>query len=157
MLSYLRQTSLPTALALCMALLAVWGSGAHAHRRIDSGHAHSGSEFGFEVLHHDVVTSASQLVSDRQISESNLIHAPHKLTPTSVEDVQLVGLRPSASMGKLPSLDLPPVILFFGALTLLLVLPSGRLAGARESPPRPLSNLVRLRPPLRGPPLFSVV
>lgn len=135
-----------------MALLAMWLSGAHGHRHIgadahqralaDALPAHDHPDHAHEAAHEDA-----------QYGQYHF--APHPLSlihGDGHENIEVKGLQPptGTQLG-----DAPLLALFFCAV-LLLATPRRLRVCLIDDPPINRSLAQSLRPPLRGPPLFSV-
>ncbi len=151
MLNRLRQIAPAAAFLVCLSLLAMWMTGAHAHRHVGgSSHSHGLPLMDDAPSAHDHSHTASASASHAE-AEHLAAHPPSLIHDDGHENVDLQGLLPPSS----PQLS-----------DLLLVLSSvyAFLSLARAQPrliPRiadpPLIHRMRWswRPPLRGPPSFS--
>lgn len=163
MLNRIRQTAPTVALLICVALLATWLTGAHAHRHVggheheQSLHAWGGVASGHEMSHgheldsahtvgHDLGTAGHREREHFDPHSIALIHADGH------ENVEMQALQPPVS--KTLS-DLPLLVLFCCAVLVLTRTRTPVLAVITD-PPDPKRADWSLRPPLRGPPLFSV-
>ncbi|MFP5336967.1 MAG: hypothetical protein ACLGIW_00470 [Gammaproteobacteria bacterium] len=162
MLNQLRQTAPAVALLICVALVAAWVSGAHAHRHVawlkgdHSLHASAQAKHEHGHSHAQAVATeaAAELMAGSTDTGSHVTpHAASLIHLDGHEDIESHALQPPS--GKvLPDLGLLALVSFAvfvlsRASTLVLVVvpdpPASRQAGWT------------LRPPLRGPPSFSVV
>ena len=156
MLAFLRNRSASTVIALCIALSAVWVSGAHAHRHVSLGHTESAHEHATPTAHddHEAEYQAALGEVDEYAFEHDRWNANHALSSDTHQDVELVGV--GASTVKTLGIDQLAV-----ALLIVSFLPHQRLRSiviaAPQAPPGRLLEPIHLRPPLRGPPSFSVV
>lgn len=167
MLSRLRHSAPAIALLVCVALLATWLTGAHAHRHVGwsgqesslqaSPDLHADDGHGHEHEHPHLLDALLVLASDMlgAAHDADTPLAPH---PVSLihhdghENVEVQAVQPS--FGK-ASLDLPLFALLCFAV-LMLRPGRERVTVFHPQPPAVWRAAWTLRPPLRGPPSFSV-
>lgn len=151
MLTLLRQQATMIASLICVALLAMWITGAHGHRHAtDAAHDH---EIGAGHGGHSHETPELQGLSfDDTAAAHSTEHSPTMMHGDGHQDIELQGLHP-APFKHLP--DAPLLILLICAVLVLARRRTGILPQPTDSPP-PTARLSFLRPPLRGPPVFSV-
>lgn len=152
MLNSFRQNAPLLAGLICMALLAMWLTGAHGHRHIgadahqhalvDAGADHGHAEHSHEAVH-----------DDSQPDQEHL--APHPLSlihGDGHENIEVKGLQPP------PGTQLPdaPLLGLLLCAVFLLAQPRRLRVCLIDDPPINRSLDQSLRPPLRGPPVFSV-
>lgn len=164
MLNRLRQTAPAVALLICLALLATWMMGAHAHRHV-GGHEHEqalhalgGIDADHGHLHsHELEWShatAPDLASSGQADGEHFDpHSVALIHEDGHENIELQALRPAS--GKTLS-DLPLLVLLCCA-ALVLTRTRTSVVAVITDPPDPRRSIWSLCPPLRGPPSFSVV
>lgn len=161
MLNRLRQTASAVTLFVSVALLATWTTGAHAHRHVggqqhehtqpalaevDSSHAH-------EHSHELAPTDPRGVVSNAHSDSGHF--APHSAAlahEDGHENVELLVLQPPAVKSLL---DLPLLALLC-AVVLVLTRTRTTVVAVLTDPPDPKRADWSLRPPLRGPPSFSI-
>lgn len=162
MLNRLRQTAPVVALLICVALLATCITGAHAHRHVgaqDNGHtlhAWAGMDSDREHGHGHELNIDHAIAADFPSSDpdDDDYFDPHPLSlihQDGHENIELQALQ--APAGK-SLLDLPLLL-----CVAVLVLTRTRIpviAVLTDPPDRKRADWF-LRPPLRGPPSFSVV
>ena len=164
MLNRLRQTAPLVALLICVALLATWLTGAQAHRHVgaeDDGHtphAWAGMDSDREHGHSHELNADHANAADFPSSEHDDgdHFDPHPLSlihEDGHENIELQALQ--APAGK-SLLDLPLLVLLCVAV-LVLTRTQISVVAVLTDPPDPKRADWLLRPPLRGPPLFSVV
>lgn len=152
MLSFLRQHATMIASLICVALVAMWITGAHGHRDV-SGTAHD-HEMGADHGNHSHTTALAQESGfDDAAAAHGVAHVPTMIHGDDHQDVEVQGLHPAPAK-HLP--DAPLLILLICAVLVLARRRTGTLASPTDSPP-PTASPGFLRPPLRGPPAFSVV
>ncbi|MES2884992.1 MAG: hypothetical protein V4709_09325 [Pseudomonadota bacterium] len=167
MLSRLRQTAPAVALFVCFALLAIWMTGAHAHRHVGGqqhehtqpgvavmDHAHElehGHSHETELLHTGVAESGTtSFAGDSDHFDPHSVSLVHE---DGHENVEVQALQPPAFKSLL---DLPLLALLCVAV-LVLTRTRTAVVAVLTDPPDPKRADWSLRPPLRGPPSFSVV
>jgi hypothetical protein len=163
MLQRLRQTAPAVALLICVALLATWMTGAHAHRHV-GGHQHesvvhaaaasdalheSGHGHEAQHAHEGAANDLDGVHGDGVHSEAHPVTLIHQDGHENVE-VHALQLSPAKS-----HLDWPLLVLLCCAVLVLARTRAPRVAVLTD-PPDPKSTDWSLRPPLRGPPSFSV-
>ncbi|MES2885464.1 MAG: hypothetical protein V4709_11695 [Pseudomonadota bacterium] len=163
MLKRLRQTAPAVALLICVALLATWMTGAHAHRHVGD-HAHEAVAAALSAVdgaHESGHGHDAQHAHDDASNEFNTEHgesAHSEAHPVTLihqdghENVEVQALQPSPAKSHL---DWPLLVLLCCA-ALLLTQTRTPLVAVLTDPPDPKSADWSLRPPLRGPPSFSV-
>lgn len=152
MLNSFRQTAPLLAGVICMALLAMWLTGAHGHRHVGSDshqHALAGS-----AAHHDDAGRSHEVAHDESPSAHDHFQ-PHPLSlihGDGHENVELKSLQPQPGTQLTDS----PVLALLLCAVFLLARPRRLPVSVIDDPP--INRLLdqSLRPPLRGPPLFSV-
>lgn len=148
MLNSLRQTAPAVALLICVALLAMWLTGAHAHRPVGN-HGHSHAQGLHAHAHHAHEDAAAD---DGSTGLPNVVlYAASTLLADAFSDIELTSLQPphGKTLG-----DLPLIALLLCA-ALLLRRPRALIVAPPGNPP-PLKRLEWfLSPPLRGPPDFA--
>ena len=164
MLNRLRQRAPLVALLICVALLATWLTGAHAHRHVgaqehgralhawagmDSDPAHS---HGHE-LNIDHAVAADFASGEHDDGEHFDPHSVSLIHQDGHENIELQALQVPAVKSLL---DLLSLALLCVAI-LVLTRTRTRVVAALTDPPDPKRADWFLRPPLRGPPSFSVV
>lgn len=164
MLNRARQTAPTVALLICVALLAAWLTGAHAHRHVGgaghkqslhagsavdsahtAGHGHDGDFSSASALDHGTAEHSESGHSDAH--SFALIHEDGH------ENIEFQALQ--LSPGK-AALDFPLLLLLCCAV-LALARTQTLVVRVIPDPPDPKPADWSLRPPLRGPPSFSVV
>lgn len=167
MLESFRQTAPAASLLICVALLAAWMTGAHAHRHVGR-HPHGPAvqaagawdsirEFGHghQALHAhaDVgdLAHAEHSVAEHNVNVHSDAHPITLIHDDGHENVELQALKPSPGKA-LP--DWPWLLLYCAVL--VLNRSRTQLVAVLTDPPDPRSATWSLRPPLRGPPSFSV-
>ena len=152
MLNSLRQTAPLLAGVICMALLAMWLTGAHGHRHV-GGDSHQNALVG-SAAHHDHADHSHEEAHDELPSARNHFK-PHPLSlihGDGHENIELKGLQPPPHT----QLTDAPVLALLLCAVFLLARPRRLRVSVIDDPP--INRLLEksLRPPLRGPPLFSV-
>lgn len=151
MLNRLRQIAPAAAFLVCLSLLAMWMTGAHAHRHVGrSSHSHALPLVNEAPSAHDHAHAASASASHAEPGPL-AAHPPSQIHDDGHENVELQGLRPPPSPAWI---DLPLVLMSLCAF--LASAASRPLLIPRIADP-PLIDRIRWswRPPLRGPPSFS--
>ena len=162
MLNRLRQTAPVVALLICVALLATWLTGAHAHRHVgaqDDGHslhAWAGMDSDREHGHSHELNVDHAIAADfPSIEHDDSDHFDHH--PLSLihqdghENIELQALQAPTRRSLL---DVP---LLLCVAVLVLTRTQIPVVAVLTDPPDPKRADWFLRPPLRGPPSFSVV
>lgn len=164
MLNQLRQTAQAVAHLICVALLATWVTGAHAHRHVGGlGHEHTlhaGDDLPplHEPDHSHERIDAHAAVPDLGIAEHDqhehvAAHSVALIHDDGHENIELQALQPPS--GKvLPDL---PLLALLCCAVLVLARTRTPMVAVITDPPDPERSPWSLRPPLRGPPSFSVV
>lgn len=163
MLNRLRQTAPAVALLICVALLATWTTGAHAHRHV-GGHQHehvqqawAETDSNHEHGHSHEVDSSHAPASGHAGADGDRSHfGTHSLAlahDDGHENIEVQALQPPSVKSLL---DLPLLALVCFAI-LLLSRTRRLVVAAIPDPPDPKRVDWSLRPPLRGPPSSSVV
>ena len=166
MLNRLRRAAPAVALLICVALLATWLTGAHAHR-------HLGAQARGHTLHAGVGMDSDH---ERGHSlEPNIDHAiaadlpsgehddgdhfdPHSVLLIHQDKHENIELRALQAPAVKTLLDLPlPLLVLLCVAVLVLTRPRSAVVAVPSHPPDPQRADWFLRPPLRGPPSFSVV
>lgn len=152
MLNSFRHTAPLLAALICMALLAMWLTGAHGHRHVGGdSHQHALAGSAADYAHADHPHDAGH-------DESPPAHdhfAPHALSlihDDGHENIELNGLQPPPNT---PLIDAPVLVLLLCAV-FLLARPRAFRVSVIDDPPITRSLAKSVRPPLRGPPVFSV-
>ena len=167
MLNHFRQTAPAVALLICVALLAKGFTGAHGHRHVaGQEHEHSlnagaGMDSGREHAHNHDGLDFSHAIVPALVSASSGPSGADPFDPHPVAlihedghaDVVLQALQPSPRKA-LPDLSL--LALLCGAI-LVLTRTRALVVAVISDPPDTKRADWSLRPPLRGPPSFSVV
>lgn len=161
MLNRFRQSAPAVITLLCVALLAAWLTGAHAHRHV-GGHLHDHSPSAWGVVEqghsheqapaHDALVSSSETLSADH-DDDFAGHAALQHHADGHDDVETQLMQPRNGVA-LPDLPLLAVLLFCA----VFVLPRSKTftVVAINDPPDPRRTAWSLRPPLRGPPSFSI-
>lgn len=155
----LRQSASAVVCLICMALLGMWLTGTHGHRHVGGNHhddrLHGQSE---TLLRHDHASESAHWPSGtvepdvRQDADHIASHSVHLIHADGHENIELKGVH---APGGSPSVSAPALaLLFYVAFVLARTRP--HFVPAISDPPRPVRER-SLRPPLRGPPSFSVV
>lgn len=152
MLNSFRQTVALLAGVICMALLAMWLTGAHGHRHV-GGDSHRHALAGSAAHHDDAGHSHEEAHADSPPAHDHF--QPHPLSlihGDGHENIELKGLQPPPGT---QFTDTPVLALLLCAV-FLLARPRRFRVSVIDDPP--INRLLdqSLRPPLRGPPLFSV-
>lgn len=146
MLDRLRTRAPYLALLLCLIVLAVRLSGAHAHRHVPTG--------GDEFAHHDAHAGHTHHAEHPDGHDDH--HASDHESASSSEHVDVTTVSVVNSLGRLIQLDSGAVALLM-VVAFALVAQRPQLPTPSYRPPdRPLQR-THLRPLLRGPPRISVV
>lgn len=153
MLSVLRKTAPAVAALICMALLAMWLTGAHGHRHVGE-HSQAHALDAANAAHADFAHAHDGAAHDESLPSLDRSQ-PHPLSVAHDDghaDVELQALQPPfiKHLSDAPVLALLLVVLFALASPRRLRLPP------IADPPTPRSPVLSLRPPSRGPPLPSV-
>ena len=152
MLTSLRQQATMIASLICVALLAMWMTGAHGHRHVSS-EAHDHAVDADHGGHSHEMPAEQESSFDDAGASHHAVHSPTMMHGDDHEDIELQGLQPTP-IKHLP--DAPLLVLLICAVLVLARRQMGTLPLPTESPPLTASPGF-LRPPLRGPPAFSVV
>lgn len=149
MLNTLRKAAPVITGLVCMALLVMWITGAHGHRHI-GGLTHQHMASSQHESHGEAGHSHEPALSDGDHQEPDVSSVIHH---DGHENIDLQGLRPPSGT-QLPDTTLAGLLfcVFF-----VLAPPRRLRIGAIVDPPIERSVARSLRPPLRGPPLYSVV
>ena len=164
MLHRLRQTAPLVALLICLALLATWLTGAHAHRHVGAQehghtlHTWAGLDADREHGHSQELDIDHAVAADSPSSEHDDgdHFAPHPLSLIHQDGHENIELQALQAPAVKSLLDLPLLVLLCVAVWVLTRTRTPVVA-ARTDPPDPKRADWFLRPPLRGPPSFSVV
>ena len=162
MLNRLRQSAPAVASLICIALLATWITGAHAHRHVgaqDGGQTlHAWAEMDSEREHGhghelpiDQTIAADFPTSEHDEGDHFDLHPLSQPHPHGYENVELLAVQAPAVKSLL---DLP---LLLCVAVLVLTRTQILVVAVLTEPPDPKRADWFLRPPLRGPPSFSVV
>lgn len=162
MLNRLRQTAPVVALLICVALLATWLTGAHAHRHVgaqEHGHTlHAWAEMDSDREHghgHELTIDhaiAADFPSSKHDDGDHFDPHPSSLIhQDGHENIELQALQAPAVKSLL---DLPLLLCVAVVVLTRIQIP---VVAVRTDPPDPKRADWFLRPPLRGPPSFSVV
>jgi len=146
MLDRLRARAPYLVLLLCLIVLAVRLSGAHAHRHVPNG--------GDEFAHHDAHAGHTHHAEHHDGHEGH--HAPDHGSASSSEHVDVTTVSAVNSLGRLVQLDGGAAALLMVVAFVLLTRRPQLPAPTYRPPDRPLQRAY-LRPLLRGPPPISVV
>lgn len=151
MLDRLRIRAPYLTLLLCLIVLAVRLSGAHAHRHIPTG----GDEFAHHDAHAGHTHHSGHHAEHHDGHEDH--HAPDHESASASEHVDVTTVSVVNSLGRLIQLDAGAVALLLLVVAFALLARRPQLPTPTHRPPdRPLQR-THLRPLLRGPPRISVV
>jgi hypothetical protein len=161
MLNRLRQTAPVVALLICAALLATWLTGAHAHWHVGTQddehtlHAWTGLDSDREHGHsHESNVDRAIEAEFPSIEHADGDHfAPHPLSLIHQDGHENIELQAVQAPGSKLLLDLPLLVC---AAVLVLTRTQIPAIALLTDPPDPKRTDGFLRPPLRGPPSFSV-
>lgn len=156
MLNCVRRTAPAVAWLLCASLLATWITGAHGHRHV-GGQQHQDEQAGGSAARseheHSHEAAHGRAATIASFDGEHLAPHPVALIHTDGhENIEVQALQPSA--GKSMS-DLIVLALFYCAVFVLTRI-QALVVFTGTDPPPPRRAGKSLRPPLRGPPLFSV-
>lgn len=149
MLNSFRQTAPLLAGLICMALLAMWLTGAHGHRQVgDHEHTLAGSSSG--QAHADHSHDSAHDETPPAHHAHSAAHPPSLIHSDGHEDIEVKGLQPPPST----QLGDAPVLALLLCAAFLLTRPPRLRVCLIDDPPITRSLALSLRPPLRGPPVF---
>jgi hypothetical protein len=162
MLNRLRQSAPAVASLICIALLATWITGAHAHRHVgtqDGGQTlHAWAEMGSDRDHgHGHELDIDQPITadfPRSELDDGDHFAPHPLSQIHLDGYENIELLAVQAPAVKSLLDLS---LLLCVAVLVLTRTQIPVVAVLTEPPDPKRVDWFLRPPLRGPPSISVV
>jgi hypothetical protein len=148
MLTFLRQRATPLTLLICLAFIAMKMSGAHVHRHVDVAQGAQVLHVGVEMFHGGHADH-----HEHSAHADDGFHPEHAAESATHEDIEAASI--AISFEKLFKLDLTSLVLL-AAVAFRLFTPQRVGPVSYCSPPRKPLARTYLRPPLRGPPPFSI-